>query len=107
MTDEIHPYLVYRVTGGHMECALWQLREGPRALALFLSGDSATAYRDAAHPGDDWKVFRPDKENLWQLLKECYHAGIGYAVLDPDGDQAKRVFDIKSILTTVAEEGQG
>jgi hypothetical protein len=104
MTDEIHPYLVYRIADGRLECALWQLREGPRALAMFLSGDSATAYRDAAHPGEEWKVFRPAKENLWQLLKECYHAGICYAVLDPDGDKAQRIFDIKSILSAAAEE---
>jgi hypothetical protein len=102
MVDEIHPYLVYRVRGAQLECALWQLREGPAALALFLSGEAAEAYRCAAHLGADWRVFRPAKEDLWQLLKEYHRAGVLYAVLDPDHAAAKRVFDIQAILGAVA-----
>jgi hypothetical protein len=57
VSDEIQPYVVYRIEGEQMECALWQFKDGQKALALFLSGDAATTYRatanlEAAHRGD-------------------------------------------------------
>jgi len=98
VSDDIQPYIVYRIVGGHMECALWQFKEGQKALALFLSGDTAMSYRQATHPGDQWKIFRPEREALLQMLKACHENGIGYAVLDPDLEKAKRVFHIPEIL---------
>ena len=103
MSEEIQPYVVYRIEGDQMECALWQFKEGPKALALFLSGDSATSYRESANLGAEWKIFRPAKETLLQLLKSCNEAGIGYAVLDPDLEKAKRIFNIQEILSAVGE----
>lgn len=101
MTDEIDPYVVYRIDGDQMKCALWQIKEGQMALALFLSGDSATNYRQSAALGADWKIFRPAKEALLQLLIACVQDGIGFAVLDPDLEKAKRIFDISEILKMV------
>jgi hypothetical protein len=101
VNDELRPYIVYRVNGQQAECALWQLQEGQKALALFLSGDTATAYRDAGGLGDGWQVFRPGREALLQLLEASYQAGVVYAVLDPDRAQAKTVFDLKSVLAAV------
>jgi hypothetical protein len=101
VSDEIQPYLVYRIVGAQMECALWQFEEGERALALFLSGDAAAAYREAANLGGAWKIFCPAKEVLLQLFKGCYHAGISRAVLDPDLEKAKRIFSIHEILRAV------
>jgi hypothetical protein len=103
VTDEIQPYVVYRIDGGQMECALWQFQDGQKALALFLSGDAATSYREYANLGAEWKLFCPAKEALLQLLKGCFQVGIGYAVLDPDLEKAKRVFDIRAILSAVGE----
>jgi hypothetical protein len=103
MREEIQPYVVYRIDGGQMECALWQFKQGPKALSLFLSGDSATSYRESANLGAEWKIFCPAKETLLQLLKSCNEAGIGYAVLDPDQEQAKRIFNIQEILNAVGE----
>jgi hypothetical protein len=104
VTDEIDPYLIYRVVGAEVECAIWQLKEGPTALALFLSGDSATAYQQAAGLGAEWKVFRPARGALLQLVGAAVQSGILYAVLDPDREKAKRVFDLQAILGTVKEE---
>ena len=98
MSDEIQPYVVYRIDGEQMECALWQFKDGQKALALFLSGDAATSYRASANLGADWKLFCPAKEALLQMLKTCHEAGIGYAVLDPDLEKAKRLFNIHEIL---------
>jgi hypothetical protein len=103
VSDEIQPYVVYRIDGGQMEFALWRFVDGQQALALFLSGDAATAYRECADLGPGWKIFCPAKEALLQLLKGCVQAGIGHAVLDPDLERAKRVFDIRAILSAAGE----
>lgn len=104
MHDELQPYLVYRIAGAQLECALWQVQDGAKALALFLSEASATAYRNTCLTGDEWKVLRPRRDDLWQILKECHANGVPFAVLDPDQEKAVRVFDIKEILTTVVGE---
>jgi hypothetical protein len=101
VSDEIQPYVVYRIGGGQMECALWRFVDGRQALALFLSGDAATSYRECADLGPGWKIFCPPKEALLRLLKGCVQAGIDHAVLDPDLETAKRVFDIRAILDAV------
>ena len=103
MSDEIQPYVVYRIDGDQMECALWQFKDGQKALALFLSGDAATTYRGAANLGEEWKIFCPAKDALLQMLKGCREAGIGYAVLDPDLEKAKRIFNIRDILSAVGD----
>jgi len=103
VNDEIQPYIVYRIDGDQMECALWQFKDGQKALAVFLSGDAATSYRESANLGAEWKVFRPAKEALLQMLKGCHEAGIGYAVLDPDQEKAKRIFVIPDILKSLGE----
>jgi hypothetical protein len=101
VSEEIEPYVVYRIDGDQMECALWQLKDGQKALALFLSGDTATSYRKSLHSGPEWMIFRPAKDALLQLLKACNQGGIDYAVLDPDLEKAKRIFDIQEILREV------
>jgi hypothetical protein len=101
--DEIQPYIVYRIEGERMECALWQFKDGQKALAVFLSGDAATSFREFAKLGADWKVFQPAREALLQMLKGCHEAGIGYAVLDPDHEKAKRIFVIPQILKSFGE----
>ncbi len=98
MNDNIEPFLIYRLAGTEVECAVWRLQEGPTALALFLTADSATAYHQAAGLGDEWKIFRPARSALFQLVGAAVQAGIPYAVLDPDLEKAKRVFDLQAIV---------
>ena len=38
---------------------------------------------------------------MLEVLRACYAAGVTLAVLDPDGEQAKRVFPIGDILQAV------
>ena len=104
MSDEIEPYVVYRIEGEQMECALWQLKDGQKALAFFLSGDTATTYRQVNNLGAEWKIFRPDKKVLLQIMKASHEGGIGYAVLDPDLEKAKRIFDIAAIVNAAGSE---
>src|SRR5215210_6345641 len=101
MNDEIQPYVVYRIDGDQMECALWQFKDGQKALALFLSGDAATSFKKSANLGVQWKIFCPAKDALLEMLKGCFQAGIAFAVLDPDLEKAKRIFDIQQILAAV------
>ena len=103
MSDEIQPYVVYRIDNDQMECALWQFKDGQKALALFLSGDSATSFKESAKLGIEWRIFCPAKDALLQMLKGCHDAGIGYAVLDPDLEKAKRIFNIHEILAAAGE----
>ena len=102
MTDELDPYLIYRVDGTQVECAVWRLQEGQTALALFLSADSAAAYHTAAGLGDEWKVFRPARAALLHLVNAAVQGGIPYAVLDPDLEKAKRVFDLQAIVASLS-----
>jgi hypothetical protein len=101
LTDEIQPFLVYRIAIQQMECALWQFKEGERAIALFLSEESASAYRASAKLGEDWKIFSPPKDVLLQLFKLSYQSGITRAVLEPDLVKAKRIFSLHDIVRAV------
>ena len=74
--DELDPYLVYRVEGAQVECAVWQLKDGPTALALFLSSESATAYQLALGLGTEWKVFRPGARACYSWYKQRSRMGL-------------------------------
>ena len=78
---------------------MWRLKEGQTALALFLTADSAAAYHKAAGLGDEWKVYRPARPALFQLVNAAVQAGMPFAVLDPDLEKAKRVFDLQAMLS--------
>ena len=99
--DEVNPFLLYRLEGGQVECALWQMQEGGRALALFLTAEAAARYHEGAALGADWKVARPGRAGLLELVRTAVASGIRFAVLDPDIEKARRVFDLQEILLAV------
>ena len=103
--DELSPYLLVRVRGGAAEFARWRVKDGPDALALFLTADGATAYARKTLTGPGWQVVRPPRASVLEVLRECYKAGVTLAVLDPDGEQAKRVFPIGDILQAAGFTG--
>lgn len=96
--DEFEPYVLCRVEGGQLECALWSMPEGKSALALFRSDENAMTYRHALNLPDLWKVYRPSKVDLVQILKAGHESGVKHAVLDPDLESAKYVFVLKDVL---------
>lgn len=102
-SEEIFPYLVYRVSGEQMECAVWTLDEGHKALALFLTQESAKAYIEATDLDSDWKTFCPGRTDLLEILRQSTSAGIDLAVLDPDAKEAKRIFDLREVVKTMQE----
>jgi hypothetical protein len=99
--NELDPYLLVRVREGRAEFARWRVHDGTDALALFLTADGATAYAQAALTGPGWQVVRPPRASVVEVLRACYTSGITLAVLDPDGQQAKRVFAIGDVLRAV------
>jgi hypothetical protein len=105
--DELNPYLLVRVRGGAAEFARWRVQDGPDALALFLTADAAMAYAGKTLSGPGWQVVRPPRASVLEVLRECYRAGVTLAVLDPDGERAKRVFPIGDILQAVGMAGGG
>ena len=102
--DEIQPYLIYRVVGDKFECALWELKNGEKSLALFLTSEAANQYLAVAAFTTEWKTIRPSKPNLLKLLEHSLRAGIRYAVLDPDNDEARRLFDLDMVVAAAKEE---
>jgi len=103
--DEIQPYLIYRVIGNKLECALWELDTGEKSLALFLTPEAAAQYLSAAKLTDEWKAHRPSKPYLLQILEHSLRAGIRYAVLDPDDEEARRLFDLDMVVAAAKDGG--
>lgn len=99
--NELDPYLLVRVRDGRAEFARWRVQDGADALALFLTADGATAYARAALTGPGWQVIRPPRSSVLEVLRECHASGVMLAVLDPDGQHAKRVFVIGDVLRAV------
>ncbi len=98
MPEELEPFVVYRLEADKMRCAIWQLDQGPSALALFHTADSAVAYRQAASLDGEWRIFQPARNDLAEILKACRDSGILHAVLNPDGRSAARIFSIDEVL---------
>ena len=99
--DELSPYLVVRVRNGAAEFARWRVADGSDALAMFLTAENAETYARSAAGGADWQVVRPPRASVLEVLRACYAAGVTLAVLDPDGERAKRVFPVGEILQAV------
>jgi hypothetical protein len=99
--DELNPYLLVRVRDGRAEFARWRVKDGPDALALFLSADGAERYAGRALSGPGWQVVRPPRASVLEVLRACYAAGVTLAVLDPDGEHGQRVFPLGDILQAV------
>ena len=101
VADELSPYLLVRVVAGRAEFARWRVQEGQDALALFLTSENALAYAKNSLSGPGWQVVRPPRMSVLEVLRACHGAGVTFAVLDPEGDKAKRVFPIGEILAAV------
>jgi len=95
---ELEPYLVMRRVGAKVECAIWKLASGEAAVALFSTEGRALAYPEAAQLSADWQVRQPDRATLVQIFHALSAEGIGFAVLDPDREQAQRLFDLQAVL---------
>jgi hypothetical protein len=105
-SDEIEPFVAYRVVGDKMEFALWPLADGAAALALFASAEAARDHLDRAHLGQQWRIVRPTKPDLLRVLEECFEAGTLRAVLDTGQPDRQIVFELFDVLQA-ARKGDG
>jgi hypothetical protein len=54
--QQTDPYIVCRVEGNQMHCALWTLEGGDRAIALFMTREAAESFFIGAGLADPWRV---------------------------------------------------
>lgn len=101
VADEISPYLIVRAQNGRAEFAQWRIKDGANALAMFLTQENATNYVRTAITGTGWQIVRPPRASVLEVLQACHAAGVTFAVLDPEGEKAKRVFPIGEILQSL------
>lgn len=101
--DQFDPYVVCRVVGARVDCTLWILPDGRKSLALFMTAEQATAYRDSLKLGNEWRVVQPTPAELRKVLKASYEGGVEQAVLDPSVDSANRLFELKQVLQAMGE----
>lgn len=86
--------------------ALWQLADGPMALAIFSDPSRAEAYADELldnAASADWCVKAPDPTQTVRMLAACVRSGVRVAALNPKAGQAQRLFDLTVILRDVRE----
>jgi hypothetical protein len=103
-TDEVEPFVAYRVDGDKMDFALWTLPEGGNALALFLNAEAARHFLDNTRMSGDWRIVKPTKQDLLRILEECWEAGTLKAVLDTAQDGKQMLFDIFEVLQASRDE---
>lgn len=103
-TDEVEPFVAYRLDGDKMHFALWPLPEGGNALALFLTAETARGFLDSTQLSGDWRIVRPTKPDLLRILEECWEAGTLKAVLDTAQDGKQMLFDIFEVLQASRDE---
>jgi|GEM_PF-5836514 hypothetical protein len=88
--------------------ALWSLSSGQPAVCLFSQAATAELYREQfASLGEVWT---PQPIELAQTLKECWLAGVRWAVLDPSADQSRQAIDLGAVLRNIRDSlraGQG
>lgn len=96
--DEVEPFVAYRLDGDKMDFAVWPMPDGRRALALFLTAESARAFLGTSSHSGDWRIVRPTKSDLMTILEECWEAGTLHAVLDTGQEDKHVLFDIFDVL---------
>lgn len=104
-SDEVEPYVAYRLDGDKMDFALRPLADGKQALALFLSPEAARDFLDGGVSPMAWRIVRPVKRDLLRVLEECWEAGILHAVLDTNQPDKPMLFDIFDVLQAERESG--
>lgn len=100
MEHEIQPWLVLVDD----QVAFWQLSEPPAAaLALFSDEVQASAYVRGLNTAN-CQVRQPTRRELLALMISCYQQQVLYAVLDPNAQTARRIFQLRDVLKAAQTE---
>lgn len=104
---DLEPFLLYVEAEHQAEFAVWRLASGESALALFADRESAERYRSAAELGETWHVYQPAPPVLQSILEACQAHGIEFAVLNPDLNQAHRIWRLTDVLEAAERANTG
>jgi hypothetical protein len=105
LRPEMQPFILVRIVHGQAECATWQVQNGGKALALFSSRETAEQYQRMVGLFSDWKIVRPPRIGLLELLRAGHSQGVGLAVIDPTQERAEQAVSIAEILLAVDSIG--
>ena len=94
----VRPLSDCRRSGGVRSLAIQRRAKGACALPVRGCCHIVPRCRESRRRLED---FLPRQVALLELFKSCPQAEIGYAVLDPDLEKAKRIFSIREILDAV------
>ncbi|HAY80007.1 MAG TPA: hypothetical protein DCY79_09420 [Planctomycetaceae bacterium] len=103
-TQDLSPYVLYRIDDEGLQCAMWRLQDGRETLALFLDEAAAGEYAKQAGLAEGWRAFQPNRRDLLEMIRQAVASGVKLAALDPDQQQAKRLFDLAAVLTKMAPD---
>lgn len=105
LDNEIQPWIVLiEDETGALAPAIWRLSESERpALALFLTQEAAEQY---AHKNGDssWSVKHPGQKSLIGVMLTCFQNEVQLAVLNPDGNKAQLIFNLRDILSAARDQ---
>ena len=103
--NEIQPWIVLiEDESGALAPAIWQLSENERpALALFLTQEAAQRYADK-NGDSSWSVKHPTQKSLIGVMLACFQKEVQLAVLNPDGNNAQLIFNLRDILSAARDQ---
>ena len=102
---DFEPFLLYVEAEHQAEFATWRLANDTLALAIFSDREAAERYRAAAEMGSEWRVYQPAAAVLRTIFESCAAHGIEHAVLNPDHEQALRIWKLEAVLQAAAQSG--
>lgn len=95
--DQI-PFLIFRTDKHNAEFAQWRTASGETAIAIFQDKPKAAKFLELASLGKDWQVFQPALPLLHSIFQSMLQSGVQWAVLDPDAQSAKSLFNLKEVV---------
>jgi hypothetical protein len=102
--SELEPWVVVLGDAEDHALAMWRVSETQQpALALFSSQVHAQRYA-AANASPPWSAEQPARATLIGIMIACYRQGIELAVLDPDRETARRIFQLRDVLRAARAE---
>lgn len=101
---ELDPWIVAIENSEGSTAALWRLEQNQAStLAVFSSQETANRYI-LANIASSARAWQPSRHELVQVMIDCFRQGIRFAALDPDSASARRVFDLREVLSAAKRE---
>lgn len=103
---ELEPWIVADDSAGTL--CMWRIEKlEADAIALFSSPDRAREYTDSLPNPSSHKIRQLPQVELLKLLLQSYQSEIRHAVLDPNSETARQLFQIKDLLQAARSQLRG